>query len=87
MFDQIKDLYKLKQQAAEMQKQLNSTLITGESSDKSVTIIINGNHDLVDIKISESLNNTQTQENIKQAYSNAQSQLKNLLVQKFQGML
>ena len=88
MFDQIKDLYNLKKQADQLQKQMAQELITAVSSDGMVSVTLNGNQELVDIKITDSeLNAAKIEQGFKEAFSKAQSQLKNLMAEKFKGML
>ena len=50
MFGQLKDIYNLRKQAAELQKQMESEKITVNSPDNLITLTINGNHELLDVK-------------------------------------
>ncbi|HEV8601624.1 MAG TPA: YbaB/EbfC family nucleoid-associated protein [Patescibacteria group bacterium] len=89
MFDQIKDLYNLRKQAQELQKQMATEQVTGNSQDKTFSITINGNHELMSVNISPdiNLNHPEIEKNIKQAFADAQEKLKALLAQKFQGLI
>ena len=89
MFGQIKDLYNLRKQAQEMQKKLATELVTGFSDDKSFSLVLNGNQELIEVNVSPDINLSQPdiEKNIKQAYADAQTKLKSLLMQKFQGMV
>ncbi|MBI2355775.1 MAG: YbaB/EbfC family nucleoid-associated protein [Candidatus Doudnabacteria bacterium] len=89
MFDQLKDLYNLRKQADEMQRQLAQELVTGKSVDGTFTVTLNGNHELVEVNVSPDidLNQPEIAKNIKQAFDDAQEQLKHLLSKKFQGMM
>jgi DNA-binding YbaB/EbfC family protein len=88
MFNQIKDLYNLKKQAEELQKQMSQEKITASSSDNLVTITINGNQELLDVKIApENLNSDKLEHAFKDAFSRAQSRLKNTMAEKFKGMI
>jgi DNA-binding protein YbaB len=89
MFDQIKDLYNLKKQAAEMEKMLAAETVTGSSKDQSITIVITGKHDVQNVEISDTaiLNREDLARAFKEAYSDAQSKLEKVLMQKFKGMM
>jgi|GEM_PF-4540441 DNA-binding protein YbaB len=90
MFDQLKNLNNLRKQAAELQKQLEAEKITASSPDNLITITLNGAHELIDLKINRELsavNADQLTFAFKDAYNRAESQLKNLLAKKFQGLI
>jgi DNA-binding YbaB/EbfC family protein len=90
MFDQLKDLYNLRKQAAELQKQLESERISSDSNNGLVTITINGSHQLLDLTINKELaetNKEQLSGAIKDAYNQAAENLKSLLAEKFKGMM
>jgi DNA-binding protein YbaB len=89
MFGQIKDLYNLRKQAQEMQKQMASEKVTGFSNDQTFSLTINGNQEVLEVNISPDINlsHPEIEKNIKQAFSDAQTKLKSLMVEKFQGMM
>ena len=89
MFGQIKDLYNLQKQAREMKKQLEAEQVTGVSKDETVHISLNGSYDLLSVKVNQDAQLTpgQIEENIKQAYEEANSQIKSILMEKFKGMM
>ena len=87
MFDQIKDLYKLRSQAAEMEKLLASEKMTGNSKDGIVVLTMNGKHDLLDVQITNDTSREGMQTNFKEAYADAQSKLQKVLMDKFKGMM
>lgn len=89
MFGQLKDLYNLRKQAQEMQKQLAFERVTGSSNDGTFSITLNGNQELLEVNISPDINltNPEIEKNIKQAHADAQNKLKTVLAQKFQGMM
>ncbi|MBX4204558.1 MAG: YbaB/EbfC family nucleoid-associated protein [Candidatus Doudnabacteria bacterium] len=89
MFDQLKDLYNLKRQAAEMDKQLSSERVEAASSDELVRIVINGKHDILEVQIAdrEHYDKKELAEGFKQAYSSAQSKLQKILMEKFKGLM
>ncbi len=87
MFGQLKDLYNLKKQAEELQKQLGNEKFTGTSG--AVTITINGNQELLDVQVSssENLDASKLSRDFKSAFNEAQSQMKKVLADKFRGMV
>jgi DNA-binding protein YbaB len=87
MFGQLKDLYNLRKQAQELQKQLEGEKITASSSDNLVTLTLNGNHELIEVKINDGSNPDALARAFKDAYNKAQNDLKTLMAQKFQGMM
>jgi len=89
MFDQIKDLYNLRKQAAELQKQMSSLFVTGTSRDGTFQVTLNGNHELIKVDISPDINLNQPEiaKNVKEAHDDAVNKLKAELATKFKGML
>jgi DNA-binding protein YbaB len=89
MFGQMKDLYNLQKQAREMKKQLEAEQITGTSDDGQIHITINGSYELVGVKVEENaqLSPSQIESSIKQAYQQANSELRSILAEKFKGMM
>ena len=87
MFDQIKDLYKLKQQAAELQKQMAQVISTGTSG--LVTIKINGNQELVEVAITENgeLDRPQLARDFKTAFTRAQDEVKKTMAARFKDLI
>lgn len=51
MFDKMKDLYKLQKQAKEIKKKLAKTHIEAEQD--GIIVIINGEQEVIEVKISE----------------------------------
>jgi DNA-binding protein YbaB len=89
MFDQLKDLYNLRKEAAEMDKQLSSEKVEGSSSDDLVRVVINGKHDILEVQIADrsTYDKRELAEGFKKAYAQAQSKLQKILVEKFKGMM
>jgi DNA-binding protein YbaB len=89
MFGQLKDMYNLQKQAREMKKQLEAEEITGTSKDGLVHITINGSYDLRNVRVNEEaqLSPSQIEQDIKQAYEDANSRIKSILMEKFKGMM
>lgn len=55
MLDKFKQLYELQKKAKEIQKELKETEIEAKSDDGTVTIVINGEQHIVDVKIDPSV--------------------------------
>ncbi|HYF97684.1 MAG TPA: YbaB/EbfC family nucleoid-associated protein [Coxiellaceae bacterium] len=89
MFDQLKDLYKLKKQADEMQRQLAQEQVSGQSKNGAVTITLDGTQEVKNVSVSTEAQLTaqQMETDIKQALDDAQHKLKSLLAEKFRGMM
>lgn len=90
MFDQLKDMYNLRKQAQEMQKQMESVAVTGASRDGKLKITLNGAQELVSVKCESEttlLDGPTVERMIKEAHADAQKQLKSVLVEKFKGMM
>ncbi|MEJ0021073.1 MAG: YbaB/EbfC family nucleoid-associated protein [Candidatus Doudnabacteria bacterium] len=85
----MKDLYNLRKQAQEIQKQMAFEQVTGSSKDGFFSVTLNGNHELIKVDISQEidLHHPEIEKNIKEAHQEAQEKLKKLLAEKFQGML
>jgi DNA-binding protein YbaB len=89
MFDQLKDLYNLKKQAEELQKQMANEQITGTSRDGKFTVTLNGNQELINLEIAPDANllAEEIKKSVKEAHKDAQDKLKSVLAQKFKGMI
>ncbi len=89
MFGQMKDMYNLQKQAREMQKQLEAEQLTGASKDGHIKITINGSYELLNVRVSPEaqLSPSEIENGIKQAYNDANSQIKTVLTEKFKGMI
>jgi nucleoid-associated protein EbfC len=90
MFGQLKDLYNLRKQAAELQKQMEAERITAQSGNGLVTITINGSHEVVDFTINKELSETNKEQlsgAIKDAFHQASEKLKSVMADKFKGMM
>ena len=72
MFDKVKDLYKLKQQASALQKELGQTIVEAMSSDDMIKVEISADLKVKLISIDESYLNVAKKEQV-------ELQLKNVL--------
>ncbi|HEX5429804.1 MAG TPA: YbaB/EbfC family nucleoid-associated protein [Patescibacteria group bacterium] len=89
MFDNLKDLYNLRKQASEMEKQLSAERVEGQSNNGLVRIVINGKHDLLEVQIADTPNYDRKTmaESFKEAHAKASGALQKILVEKFKGMI
>ncbi len=89
MFGQMKDMYNLRKQAQELQKQLENEKIIGTSKDGLITVTINGNHEILDVKIdsAKELDRLKLETAFKSAYKAAADELKTTLSRKFADMV
>ncbi len=89
MLDKLKDLYNLRKQAQEMQGQLANQSVTGTSRNGQVKLTVNGNQELQNVSIDDSteLSKSSLEKSIKEAFSDAQAQLKTILMAQFKDLL
>lgn len=82
-------MYNLQKQAREMKKQLEAEEITGTSKDGLLNLTINGSYELIRVNVDENaqLSPSQIEQDIRQAYDDANSALKAILMEKFKGMM
>ena len=93
MFDSLKDMGKLLKQAQEMkskmkdvQKELKNTKVTGYAFNNKIEVIVNGEMEILSIKIDPSAyapeNTKNLEKNVQEAVSEAIKQAKDLETQK-----
>jgi len=87
MFDNLKNLYAMKKQAEELQRQMAEEKITGSCG--LVNLTINGNQELLDVQIesTEPVDPQTVASDFKKAYNAAQKEMKNMLAKRFKGMM
>lgn len=85
----IKDLNEMRKQAKEVQGVLAQERITGASQNGHVTILIDGNQNVLSVTISDAAmsDKQQLERSVKDACSRALEGLKKLMVSKFSSML
>lgn len=84
MLDQIKNLYNLRNQAEELRKQMAAEHFTAEVG--LVTLTIDGNQELTDVQVRQG-DAALIANDFKSAFASAQTQLKQALAKKFQGLV
>ncbi len=72
-----------------MKKQLESEEVIGVSKDGTLKIAINGSYEIKRVHVSPEaqLSPSEIENNIQQAYNDANGQLKQILMEKFKGMM
>lgn len=86
MFDQIKNIYNLKKQAEELQKQMAGEKMSGTFG--AVTVSINGNQEIVDVQVTgETVESATVARDFQKAFKSAQDQMKRVMAEKFKGIL
>lgn len=70
-FGNMKDIYKMQKEAKAMQKKLREQIVSGESKDKLVTIVMNGAKEFEDIKIDDQLLDPTQMERLKKSMKQA----------------
>jgi DNA-binding protein YbaB len=81
MFDQLKQLAKLK----EMQSQMAAQRMIGEANGVSITL--DGTMNIIDIKLNPSLDTAAQEKAVKAAFADAQHKLKSSLMKSMPGLL
>ncbi|HRY63230.1 MAG TPA: YbaB/EbfC family nucleoid-associated protein [Patescibacteria group bacterium] len=80
MFNQIKDLYKLKQQAGELQSMLAGETV--EAENKGVKITMNGNQEVLNVIINPELSKEDQEKYLKETFNDAIKKVQQLMAQK-----
>jgi DNA-binding protein YbaB len=83
MFNQIKDLYQLKQQAAAIQKSLSAETITVEK--KGITITMNGQQKIIELHLNPELSSTEQEQYLKEILNDCLKKIQTLMAQKMMG--
>ncbi len=80
MFEQMKDLYKLKKQADELKKKMQT--ITIEVEEKNIKVVMRGDNNVEAVFI-----NGEENVNVKNAINKATKEVQKKVAKKFQGQL
>ncbi len=80
MFEQMKDLYKLKKQADELKKKMQT--ITIEVEEKNIKVVMRGDNNVEAVYI-----NGEENINVKNAINKATKEVQKKVAKKFQGQL
>lgn len=84
IFGQMKDLYKMQQEAREMQKKMKAIKISGLSENEKIEVIIDGTQEILEVFIEDEMVNVDRKKDlekaIKQAMKDAQKKLQKELM-------
>ncbi len=80
MFGQIKDIYKLKQQAGELQSMLAQETV--EAENKGVKITMNGNQEVLAVEINPELSKEDQEKYLCETFNDAIKKVQRLMAQK-----
>lgn len=89
IFDQLKDLNSMRQQAKQMQIQLAQEQIMGQSKDALIRIIIDGNQEVKSVEVMDGVagDRKKIAQDIREALTDLNEKYKKLISSKFGGML
>ncbi|NMB48626.1 YbaB/EbfC family nucleoid-associated protein [Candidatus Kuenenbacteria bacterium] len=80
MFNQIKDLYKLKQQAGELQSMLANETV--EAENKGVKIVMNGNQEVLSVALNPELAQEEQEKLLQETFNDAVKKVQRLMAEK-----
>lgn len=88
MFEKIKQLKNLRDQAMQMKSMLAHEVVSATAAGGKVSITMNGNQEIINIDISEELlapqKKNECQEVLKEAFNEANNKVKHLMASKLQ---
>ncbi len=88
MFDKLKQLNQLKKQASQLKQELAQETAIGETLDGQIKITLNGNQEIKNIEIDNSLINPNQKEKLeqglKEAFEKAMKEVRMIMVRKMQ---
>jgi len=86
MFDQAKDLYKLQKEAKKIKKELSKMHIEAELD--GVTVIINGEQEVISVTVSDEAKNSGDMENkLKEAFNKALKKSQEVAAEKMKAIM
>lgn len=84
MFNKLKQFKDLRDQAKVMQSALAQETVTEEKN--GVKIVLNGNMEIIEFKLSDNLNKTAQEETVKACFNDALKRAQRLMAKKLQDM-
>jgi len=88
MFEKIKQMKNLRDQAKQMKGALDQETVNASANSGKVNLVMNGSQEIVSIDINPELLNPEKKEelekSIREAFEDAHKKVQNLMVQKFQ---
>jgi DNA-binding protein YbaB len=86
MFNKLKELKGLRDQSKKMKEMLDDILVVGSGARGGVMITINGSHDIIAVKIDDSVERGAIGPAIKDAFADANKQLQGEMMKKMKEM-
>ena len=89
LFDQLKDVNKMRQQAKQMQLMLANEVIAGQSKDANVRIIMDGNQEVKSVEIMDEIvgDRKKIANGVREALTDVNKNYKDLVSKKFGHMM
>jgi len=84
MFNKLKQFKDLRSQAKTMQNALAQETITEERN--GVKVVLNGNMEVLELKLNENLNNNSQEETLKTCFNDALKRAQRIMAKKLQDM-
>ncbi len=86
MFDKIKDVYQLQKQAKQIKNELKNIHIEAESD--GITVIIDGEQEVIDVKLPENIENkSKLEEGLKKAFNKGIKKSQQIAADKMKGVM
>lgn len=86
MFNKLKQMKDMRDQAKEVKKMLDGVVVVGASSGNVVMITINGSHEVLGVKIEDGAAKEAIEKGVKAAYEDANKKLQMELMKQMQSM-
>lgn len=89
MFDKLKDINEMRKQAKQIEMMLGAEEVTGKSSGEKIKIVIDGNHKVKSVEVSDSIvgDRGDIARNIREAFEDVNNKHKKMLQSKFGSMM
>ncbi|MEK7075502.1 MAG: YbaB/EbfC family nucleoid-associated protein [Patescibacteria group bacterium] len=88
MFDKLKDLNSMRQQAKQMQMQLAQVQVTGQSNDAMIRLIMDGNQDIKSVEVMDGVvgDRKKIAQDIREALHDLNENFKKMMQEKYGNM-
>ena len=86
MFNKLKQIKDIREQAKEMQKGLGEIMVVGKAMHGKVMVTVDGNQQVQGVQIDESLSTSETEKGVQEAFNDASKKLQKELAAKMKDM-
>lgn len=86
MFNKIKQLKDMRDQAKEVKKMLDGVVVVGSGAGNKVMVTINGSHEVLGVQIEDGTEKSVIEKGVKEAYEDANKKLQSELIKQMQAM-